>query len=290
MKRYRLLSLVFAIIMLLTSLSLPAFADSKDTTVYPSMSKACDVIRKGIIDRRKDVNTSCDYYFTVVYKANSYDSKKIYDQVENEVFKYTGKYYEGDGLRLSICQEGWSISGKKVGDVYHITVLAYGDFYLTKDKTNQINKWVKDNSNYLATKKYKTGTSEYGKALGIYRWITKNCKYGKTEISGQWEPWNTAYGAKYKKGTCSGISHLYYMMANAVGLKCRLMRCYNHQWVIVRVSGKWYIVDPTFGLGKSTSYDKSYFLVGSSNYSNYAQRWKDEYGGNIAVNKTRYKK
>lgn len=287
MKRYRILTMVLAIIMLLTSFSLPAFADSQDT-VYASMSKACDVIRKGIIDRRNDVNSSAfDYQIDVSHKASSYDSKKIYTQVENEVFKYTGKYYEGDGLRMSIVSEGWNISAKKNGNSYIVRVVAYGEFYLAKDKTSQINKWIKDNSMYLATKKYKTGTSEYGKALGIYKWITKNCKYGRTEIKGQWEPWNTAYGAKYAKGTCSGMAHLYYMMANAAGLKCRVQVCGDHAWVIVRINGKWYIVDPTFGLGKSGT---KYFLLGYSNYSRYAKRDKTVYGGNVTVNKTKYKK
>lgn len=266
----------------------PIITNADNTKVYTSFTTLCNDIRKGIMERRNEINSSSfDYYFTVYYKTKSYNEKTIYNDIRNEVYKYTGKFNEGDALKSSICQDGLNISSKKEGSYYKLTITVYGDYYLSKEKYNQINNWIKNNSLYLATKKYKTGSSDYGKALGIYKWITKNCKYGRQDISGTWEPWNTAYGAKYKKGTCAGIAQLTYMMMNQVGLNCRMMRSGNHAWVIVKISGKWYIVDPTLDLGKTTNKN---FLVGYSNYSRYKDRIKTEYGGNISVNKTKYKK
>ena len=287
MKKIKVIVILLLIATMVSFIS-PVIVNAENSKVYTSLSSVCTEIRKGILERRNEVNTTAvDYYFTVYYKTKSYNEKTIYDDIRKEVYKHTGKANEGDALNSSLSQDGLNISAKKQGEYYLLTITVYGDYYLTKDKVNQINKWVKDNALWLATKKYKTGNSDYGKALGIYKWITRNCKYGRTEIKGQWEPWNTAYGAKYKKGTCAGIAQLTYMMMTQSGLQCRMMRSMNHAWVVVKISGKWYIVDPTLGLGKTST---KYFLIGTKNYSYYKNVMKDEYGGYLTVSKTNYKK
>lgn len=286
MKKARLVSMILIIIILVSSFSTVAFADG-ETTTCSSFTEACNVMRKEIMNRRNDVNSSAfDYYMTVSYKAKSYNEKTIYNTINKELFKYTGKQNEGDSLRAGIWQHGLSVSAKKSGSVYIITVVCYGNCTLTKVQTSKLDKWINSNAKKIATK---NGTSDYAKTLAVYRWITKNCKYGRTMI-GDEETFTTAYAAVYGKATCIGISDLAYRMLNAAGVQCRIMQCTNHAWVIVKIGGKWYIMDPTLALGKGTSYDKKYFLVGYSNYSRYSKRMKDWYGGNISVNKTNYKK
>ena len=289
MRKIRIISFVLMVVMLFSAFSFStAFAATGEPKTFNSQKEACVEIRKGILERRNEVGSSSfDYYFTVYYKTKTYNSKTVYSEVRQEVYKHTGKYNEGDALKASIVEDGLNISAQNKGSYYLVRVVVYGKYYLSKTNYDKMNKWVKNNSMYLATKKYKTGTSDYGKALGIYKWITKNVKYGKKSLGNEWEPWTQAYGAIYGKGTCAGIAQLTYMMMNAAGVQCRMQRCYDHAWVIVKLNSKWYIVDPTFGLGKSGT---PYFLLGTKNYSRSSKVWADEYGGNITVNKTKYSK
>ena len=286
----KIFSLLLIVMILATTFVMPAYANAEtnDEPVCSSLKEAAEVMRKGILDRRNDVGSSVfDYYFTVRYKASSYNSSTVYKEIRNEVFNHTGKYYEGDALKSSLLMDGLNVRAEKKGSYYLISVVVYGEFYLSKTNYKKVNDWVKKNTTYLATKKYNTGTSDYGKAKGIYMWITKNVKYGKKSLGNEWEPWTQAYGAIYGKGTCAGIAQLTYMMMTAAGLQCRMQRCNDYAWVIVKMSGKWYIVDATFGLGKSGT---PYLLLGTKNYSRSGKVWKGEYGGSITVNKTKYKK
>ena len=292
MKRYRIAAFILMIITLMTSIAMPTSASTNaNDKVYESFEAACDVIRYGIVQWRNDINTKAySFYFSVSFKAKSYDKDKLYDDLFKEVFKHTGTYYKGDSLRANMQEIGFSTSAKKSGNQYIVTVDVYGEYIVTRSKIRKLNKWIENNALWLATKKYKTGSSDYGKAYGIFLWITKNCHYGRKETDGIINSHITAYGAKYNQAVCHGIAHLYYMMAVRCGLQCRMMISGDHAWVVVKINGNWYIVDPTFALGKKESAAKKYFLIGYSNYSRYSKRKTNMYGGSIKVSKTNYKK
>ena len=290
MKKLRIISLLLVVMLFITMLPIQAEAATNGTgtttsteAVYSSMKSACNAIRSGMVARRNDAGSAAfDYYFTVKYKTTSYNSSTIYDQLRKEIFKETGKLYEGDYLLSGLYMTGLMAKASKSGSSYIVSVTAYGNYYITKAQSTKLTKWIDSNAKTIATK---NGTSQYQKALAIYKWVTKNCTYGSTKLGGR-DTYHTAYGAKYGKAQCLGIANLYYLMANAAGLDCRLVSSWNHAWNVVKIGSKWYIVDATFGLGLG---DTRYLLLGSNNYSNWSSRNQRYSGGSVTVSKTNYK-
>ena len=113
-------------------------------------------------------------------------------------------------------------------------------------------------SNYI-----KKGMSDYEKARAAFFFLRSNCKYARK--GWQYNGANTAWGALvYGEAQCSGFARGMKALCDAAGVKCYYVhanaKAYNpsHQWVEVRISGKWYIVDAQGG----------FFLVGSKNWRN----------------------
>lgn len=292
MRIKQIIACIIVFIVFATTVIIPSSINAEQSdVVYESFDKACDVIRYNVLQWKNEIGSSAfDFYFIVKYRTQNFNEDTIYEELRKEIFKHTGDYYKGDSLLANINEFGLSVKAEKDDNDYIVTVLVYGEYILTRSKIRKLNKWIEDNALWLATKKYKTGSTEYGKAYGIFLWITKNCHYGRNEVDNIINSHVTAYGAKYNQAICHGIAHLYYMMAAKCGLQCRMMVSGDHAWNVVKIDGKWYIVDPTFALGKSESAAKKYFLIGSSNYSRYSKRNKNMYGGNITVSKANYKK
>lgn len=276
----RVVSLLLIVLTLVSTLVLPLYTSADSEYIHPSFEKACDTIRYYILQWKKDpnfnnpYNVNFDFYFTVKYKADHVNTASMTDDVIKEVFKYTGDYYKGDSLYNFLQHFYVDTEVKSVEDGYVITLNVYGNYRVSRSQIQQINKWVDTNAVWLATKKYNTGTSEYGKALGIYRWIISNCK--KDDVNNPKTTSHTAYAAKYGVGVCDGFAHLYYMMAVRCGLKCRMIvRHYKgggHCWCVVQINSKWYFVDPMKG-GLSSSSMKKYFLSGTNNYDSSYRRY-----------------
>lgn len=113
-------------------------------------------------------------------------------------------------------------------------------------------------SNYI-----KKGMSDYEKARAAFFFLRSNCKYARK--GWQYNGANTAWGALvYGEAQCSGFARGMKALCDAAGVKCYYVhanaKAYNpsHQWVEVRISGKWYIVDAQGG----------FFLVGSKTWRN----------------------
>lgn len=277
----KIISFLLVVLIALTSFAIPAMAVTEEHIPHhKSFQSACDTIRYYILQwKHPDNITAFDFYFKVTYETETYNPDTIYSDLHREIFKHTGDYYKGDSLKANLNGIGLDASADwdAAKGKYIVKVLVYGNYVLDRAKVQQLNMWVEKNSMWLATKKYKTGTSDYGKALGVYKWIIKNCKhsYGFDDVPGCINSHTTAWGVKYKKGICHGFAHLYYMMAVRCGLQCRMMDNVQHAYCVVKIDGKWYIVDPTIGrLGSP----KKYFLIGHKNYK-YDENYRDDYCG-----------
>ena len=80
MKKIKVIVILLLIATMVSFIS-PVIVNAENSKVYTSLSSVCTEIRKGILERRNEVNTTAvDYYFTVYYKTKSYNEKTIYDE------------------------------------------------------------------------------------------------------------------------------------------------------------------------------------------------------------------
>lgn len=116
------------------------------------------------------------------------------------------------------------------------------------------------------------GRSEYEKACEIYRYICANVRYdyankGNEEYGLQ----HSAYAALiHKTAVCDGYAALYYRMAEAAGLDCRIMVGMaggeSHAWNIVKIDGSHYFLDATWDEG---AYEYNWFLKGYNDFADH---------------------
>jgi len=115
----------------------------------------------------------------------------------------------------------------------------------------------------------------------IYDWVTANVaydyealEYDKTDKRHKYAA--TAHSALFKhQAVCSGYVDLTKMMLNEAGIDCVEMTGGNHAWLIVRIDGIWYPVDPTWETIRSDS-NYSYFLKSKANFTGHS--WEDYTG------------
>ena len=305
MKKYRILTFVLILVLIVASFSKQAQAAVSETNVseveisredyvYKSQALACKALRNGIYNRIKENSSfAADFYMTVSFKTTKYNSSTFCDDFKKELFKYDSSWSNSlksvysDSLRLGIKQLCVSkIKATKktdsTGTYYVIKVCVYGNYFLSKEQDSFMINWV--NANY---KKIVVGKNDYQKSLAAYRWIIKNSKYAFYKEDGR-EVYNTAYGPIVGYGVCRGFSHLYYMLLNRAGIPCRVVVDSTHAWNIIKLDGKWYIADVTFGLDGSKASESKFFAVGSTRYEKQNGRNTTLYGGNITVSKTDY--
>ena len=137
----------------------------------------------------------------------------------------------------------------------------------------------------LASYLTKPARNDREKARAIFRWISNNIGY---DVSGFF---NGTYGDSTAKGVlrsgravCSGYSNLFESLANASGLETVTITGYakgynytpglkfsgptNHAWNVVKLDGKWQLVDSTWGAGSVDDsrkfirkFEDYYFLI-----------------------------
>lgn len=112
----------------------------------------------------------------------------------------------------------------------------------------------------------KSGMSDYEKLLAAFNYLRATCDYA-------WRGWqyngaNTAWGALvYGEAQCSGYARAMKALCDAIGIGCYYIHANSrasnpsHQWNLVKMDKKWYILDAQGGA----------FLVGSD-------RWHNQFG------------
>lgn len=131
---------------------------------------------------------------------------------------------------------------------------------LTQSELNQVKTKVKQ----IVKANIKSGMSDYDKALKLFEYLVINCNnaddWSKNKA-------NTAWGALiYGEAQCSGYARAYKALLDEVGIYCHYVHATNndHQWNMIKLDGKWYIVDPQPGI----------FLATSNEYRTiYGMRW-----------------
>jgi len=91
-----------------------------------------------------------------------------------------------------------------------------------------------------------SGLSDYEKALNLYNWLCVNATYDYTYT------WYSAEGVLlHGTGVCDSFASAYILLLEEAGVSCRKvvgssLEGESHAWVLVKLGGEWYHMDPTW--------------------------------------------
>lgn len=112
------------------------------------------------------------------------------------------------------------------------------------DGLDESEKETYDLASKLLKKIIKDGMSDYEKEKAIYEWLVTNVPH---DMEGRPEDVSTPRGVlKGKKAVCVGYATTFRLLANMVGLECKVMHdtSEGHSWDLCKLDdGKWYITD-----------------------------------------------
>jgi transglutaminase/protease-like cytokinesis protein 3 len=144
----------------------------------------------------------------------------------------------------------------------------------------------------LAAYLTKPAKNDMEKARAIYRWVTKNIDYNVQGLfEGDYGNVSAEGVLKSRRSVCSGYSNIFEKLANESGLKTVIISGYakgynytpgmrfsgqtDHAWNAVKIDGKWYLIDSTWGagwLGVDKKYHREfndyYFLTSPKEFIN----------------------
>lgn len=119
---------------------------------------------------------------------------------------------------------------------------------------DKIHQLIRDNASIIKA-------SDYDKAAWAYDYIIRHVSYDYSYQN------YSAYAALHDgNAVCQGYALLYYAFATELGLTCKIVSGMageasdwgSHGWNALKLEGKWYYVDTTWG---AATQDRSYFLV-----------------------------
>lgn len=106
--------------------------------------------------------------------------------------------------------------------------------------------------------------TELEKARIIYSWLAYHIDYDVPAfLGGEYGDVSPAGVLSSRKGVCSGYANLYVALAEKMGLEAAIVQGYakglgyitgsdrqiNHAWNAVKIDGRWYLLDATWGAG-----------------------------------------
>lgn len=196
-------------------------------------------------------------------KKNKYTVKKL---AANKTYKfYVTPYCKVKGKIVKSEQSYYYIIKTKnptvKGNYSYGSV--YGP-YISESKLLEVKRVVQAFKDNYYSSKMKT----VDKAWVAYTYLQMNCSYAYR--GWQYNDANTAWGALvYGEAQCSGYARAYKALCDAIGVPCYYVHANNnainpsHQWNMVKIGKKWYIVDAQAGI----------FLVGSNTWRGMGLDW-----------------
>lgn len=213
--------------------------ESDDDYIAISKDEAVELVAYALRNHKREVEfISADTLMT------DKDAFQYLDEVFNLATNGIMDYYLFSVL--SIC-ESTVETESIVGSEEKIGALGFHFEYMTTKKQDEA--FEKELKRVMKSLNL-NGKSKKAKAKAIYKWITKNVKYGNCGK----ELHYTAYSAHVKrKAVCQGVTALYYRMLREAGVEANIIsgKGYGepHGWVLVKIGSKWYNTDPTWDLG-----------------------------------------
>ena len=289
----RLLSLLLAVVMVVTLLPFGAFAEetinykevyvnplysdvitkediassvkkpahlfaSKEPEYLTSMDDAASILREGMEARKAQIT---------VYVAT--DDRNPLEKLMEAAMQETGVPTQGDYIRWTYA--GWEgeVNGYQENGLYYLTIAYSCTYYTTAAQENQLAERVNE---VLDGFDFTAETSDYETISTIYDYICANVTYDYDNLNDDdYLLKYTAYAA-LMNGTsvCQGYAALLYRMLLQENIGCRLIPGDNHAWNIVEIDNLYYNVDSTWDAGRVPGY-YSYFLLSDNDFAGHTR-------------------
>lgn len=153
----------------------------------------------------------------------------------------------------------------------HSSVDGYSTYYRYYCTVREVHSSMTANEYSQAMNKARTIAannnygSDYDKIKRVYKWICDNVEYDYSYSDGS--IYDALIGGK---SVCAGYAGAFQVIMDALGIECYInegkANGEDHAWNIVKLEGKYYFVDATWG-DTSTEYDK-YLLFGTDMRTN----------------------
>ena len=172
---------------------------------------------------------------------------------------HTGEPDEGDFLLLGFAEAEFSFSETEEGSlVLSVSGITY------HDDDNWAEKLENTADEVLGGTGFST-KSDYAKAKHIYDWMYDNLSYSINGTAG------AAAAADGESASSAGYAALGYYLLNRAGLDARVILGGEEAYLIAKVGGQYYYLDPVADSSVSGKDDYRYFLKGSGSFDRSAE-------------------
>lgn len=230
--------------------------------------------------------------FTILFTAPTLPSnlENYAPSLLHWAVRHTGQPKEGDYILWKYKKYSCSLSAQSDSYKYNIEVTYDFTYYSTKAQENELDKKVDEIIKGLNL----NGNSDYEKIVKIYDYMCENVTYDWEGLEDSTiDTEYSAYAALCENSAvCQGYSSAVYRLMLTAGIDCRIIiGSYNgdpHAWNIVKLNGKYYLLDSTADAGKK---QYSRFLKGKNDFPGYDadSRYKsEEFTSNYPISDTSY--
>lgn len=237
-------------------------------TYYTTSAQVAAELRTAMKNREK----------TVVLYMHPTDSIDL-GGVAEAAMAHTGVPTEGDYLKWQYAGYGasarsWSYGGSNPQCfmiIYNIT-----GYYTDTTQETEMDTFAR---NFVGSDAIQSAANDYEKVKAIYDWLNKHVTYDYENLNdNSYMLKHTAYAAAIRgTSVCQGYAVLFYRLALECGIDARVIAgkgngsksWEDHAWNIVKLGGKYYLLDATWD-DKASPANYGWFLKGTSTFDRHA--------------------
>ena len=229
--------------------------------------------------------------FSVTVKTSKYNDSTYQNEYAeallNRAMAHTGNPIEGDYMSRQLNGYYYEFDDSKTG---YLTITYTISFFTTKEQENEMDEKVDEIIKSLKL----SGKTDYQKVKSIYDYLCENVVYDmfsySVAMTTQGRMHNpvghSAYGALCNgTAVCQGYAAAFYRLALEAGIDGRVIFGESsgggHAWNIVKLDGKYYLLDSTWDAGQS---EYEYFLKCEKDFPDHdpddehkTSSWKSKY-------------
>ena len=241
-------------------------ADTSRSIDYLTIEEAALSLRGSLKSRQSEI--------TLYVQVPQASVDTVWSDVYEQAVAHTGNPDEGDYIHYHVHQITATPTYTVEDGVACVTLRYTFDYWSTAEQEAEMDTAFASLMDQLNL----SGKSDYQKILSIYHYLTANITYDYTHKDDVvYKLQQTAYAALlHKTCVCQGYANLFYRMALAAGLDCRIIagtsNDENHAWNIVKLDGAYYNVDATWDAqGYQSGNTYGYFLRSESNFTDHTR-------------------
>lgn len=269
--------------------SMPAASYSlarKDATIpeFDSYEEAGEYIATKLVEGSKEVDFKillAEPIDTSEEQTRNANISAVFSEVKGYVDTALGELENGDYLRYSMLNPGYSASGITLPTASSLNFTFRAIYRVTDEQFQETEEAI----DAVLTSFDLDSKTKYEKFIAIYDYIVKNTMYSHDVpgMDSSAEAEYTAYAALIKHtAVCQGYATLLNRMLTKVGIESRIISGWGrneaHAWNIVKIGGTWYNVDATWDStgcisykGSARYYPMSFRLKGDADFPNHTR-------------------